>query len=29
VYVNVNPLLDPLRGHPRFEALVRRMRIPS
>ena len=24
-YVRVNPLMDPLRGHPRFEALVRRM----
>jgi TolB-like protein/Tfp pilus assembly protein PilF/tRNA A-37 threonylcarbamoyl transferase component Bud32 len=29
VYVNVNPLLDPIRGHPRFEALVRRMQVPS
>jgi tetratricopeptide (TPR) repeat protein len=26
-YLRVNPLLDPLRGHPRFEALVRRMRL--
>jgi serine/threonine-protein kinase len=25
VYLHVNPLLDPLRGHARFEALVRRM----
>jgi serine/threonine protein kinase/Tfp pilus assembly protein PilF len=24
-YVNVNPVMDPMRGHPRFEALVRRM----
>ncbi len=26
-YLRVEPLLDPLRGHPRFEALVRRMRL--
>jgi serine/threonine-protein kinase len=26
-YVRVNPLMDPMRGHPRFEALVRRMRL--
>ena len=26
-YLRVNPLLDPLRGHPRFEALIRRMRL--
>ncbi|MFL5562832.1 MAG: protein kinase domain-containing protein [Gemmatimonadaceae bacterium] len=26
-YLRVNPLLDPLRGHPRFEALVARMRL--
>ena len=26
-YFNVNPLLDPLRGKPRFEALVKRMRL--
>jgi hypothetical protein len=25
-YLDVNPLLDPLRGHPRFEALADRMR---
>ena len=25
-YLTVNPLLDPVRGHPRFEALVARMR---
>ena len=29
VYLNVNPMLDPLRGHPRFDALVRRMRLQS
>ena len=23
VYLRTNPLLDPLRGHPRFEALAR------
>jgi serine/threonine-protein kinase len=27
-YLTVNPLLDPLRGHPRFEALVDRMGLP-
>jgi serine/threonine protein kinase/tetratricopeptide (TPR) repeat protein len=26
-YVNVNPLMDPMRGHPRFEALARRMNL--
>ena len=25
VYVAVNPLMDPMRGHPRFEEIVRRM----
>jgi eukaryotic-like serine/threonine-protein kinase len=25
-YLDVNPVLDPLRGHPRFEALAARMR---
>ncbi len=29
VYLNVNPMFDPLRGHPRFEELVRRMRLPG
>jgi serine/threonine-protein kinase len=27
-YLRVNPLVDPLRGHPRFDALVARMRLP-
>jgi len=27
VYFKVNPLLDPLRGRPRFEALLKRMRL--
>ncbi|MEX2156990.1 MAG: protein kinase [Gemmatimonadales bacterium] len=26
-YFKVNPMLDPLRGHPRFAALVQRMRL--
>jgi serine/threonine protein kinase/tetratricopeptide (TPR) repeat protein len=26
-YLRVNPLLDPLRGHPRFESLIKRMRL--
>jgi serine/threonine protein kinase/tetratricopeptide (TPR) repeat protein len=26
-YVNVNPIMDPMRGHPRFDALVRRMNL--
>jgi serine/threonine protein kinase/Tfp pilus assembly protein PilF len=26
-YFKVNPMLDPLRGHPRFEELVRRMKL--
>jgi serine/threonine-protein kinase len=26
-YVRVNPLMDPMRGHPRFQALVERMRL--
>lgn len=25
VYLKVNPMVDPLRGHPRFESLVNRM----
>jgi hypothetical protein len=25
-YLSVNPLVDPLRGKPRFDALVERMR---
>ena len=28
-YLGVNPLLDPLRDHPRFRALVERMRLPT
>ncbi len=27
VYLRVNPMLDPVRGDPRFETLVRRMRL--
>jgi serine/threonine protein kinase/Tfp pilus assembly protein PilF len=27
VYANVNPVFDPLRGNPRFEELVRRMKL--
>jgi serine/threonine-protein kinase len=27
VYLRVNPMLDPLRGEPRFDALVRRMEL--
>ena len=26
-YLKVNPLLDPMRGHPRFEALIEAMRL--
>jgi serine/threonine-protein kinase len=26
-YLNVNPVFDPLRGHPRFNDLVRRMKL--
>jgi serine/threonine protein kinase/Tfp pilus assembly protein PilF len=26
-YLKVNPLMDPLRGHPRFEALVAKMKL--
>jgi Flp pilus assembly protein TadD len=29
VYLRVNPIVDPLRGRARFEALVRRMKLPS
>jgi tetratricopeptide (TPR) repeat protein len=29
VFVNVNPRFDPLRGDPRFQDLVRRMRLAS
>ena len=27
-YLNVHPVMDPLRGHPRFEALVAKMGLP-
>jgi serine/threonine-protein kinase len=27
-YLNVHPVVDPLRGHPRFEALVAKMGLP-
>jgi serine/threonine-protein kinase len=26
-YLKVNPLMDPMRGQPRFDALVRRMNL--
>jgi len=26
-YLRVNPLLDPLRGEPRFQALIEKMRL--
>jgi serine/threonine-protein kinase len=26
-YLKVNPLMDPIRGHPRFEQLVKRMKL--
>ena len=28
-YLNVNPVMDPLRGHPRFDALVEKMRLST
>jgi len=28
-YLNVNPIVDPLRGHPKFEMLVKRMQLPT
>jgi len=28
-YLNVNPILDPMRGHPKFEMLVKRMQLPT
>jgi serine/threonine-protein kinase len=28
-YLNVNPILDPMRGHPKFEMLVKRMQLPA
>jgi serine/threonine-protein kinase len=27
VYLKVNPIMDPMRGHPRFDALVKKMRL--
>jgi hypothetical protein len=27
-YLRVNPLMDPLRSHPRFETLVGRLNLP-
>jgi serine/threonine-protein kinase len=29
VYLNVNPILDPLRAHARFASLIARMRLPA
>jgi len=26
-YMQVNPVMDPMRGHPRFEALVKKMKL--
>ena len=26
-YLKVNPIMDPMRGHPRFEALVTKMKL--
>ena len=26
-YIKVNPLMDPIRGHPRFDDLVKRMKL--
>jgi hypothetical protein len=26
-YLRVNPIMDPMRGHPRFEALLHGMRL--
>ena len=26
-YLRVNPIMDPMRGHPRFDALLTRMRL--
>jgi len=28
-YLNVNPILDPMRRHPKFEMLVKRMQLPA
>lgn len=29
VYLNVNPILDPVRNHDRFQSLVRRIRFSA
>ena len=29
INIKVDPLLDPIRGEPRFEAIVKRMNFPA